>query len=1302
MRNSKLFLALLMLLSVGVTQVWATIQGFPVNFDKTNYTGVTVITGSPATWTSNAALSTATNGVYFGNQNSGKYHLFTIPVKDFAANDSITVTLGNVKVSNSSYKMTFKMQYSTNGSSYTDFGSSWTESETATNIQRGVRIPTAVADGNIYIKILSTSGGGTKGGNHYIKTADITYTAAPVASSLSIKTNPTKVNYKVGETLNLTGLVLNADENDVTSGYTASPANGAALNSVGAQTVTISYGGQTTDLTIHVGALESIAVATAPTKTTYNQGQTFDPTGMVVEATFSDGETTPTEWDVEVNDYTYSPTTALAPANTSITISYTWNEVEKTTTQAITVNAATAYTVTFDAGTGSCGTASLTEPEGLAGVTLPTATIGVSGWSFAGWAAASATNTDVAPTLYAASSTYHPTEDCTLYAVYSFSEKSTTIYKRATSVSDITSASSVVVVSNNLNKVLNTTFGGSVTPPTETSSKITAPENAVFTLTGNNSDGYTLTNGTTTIGATSTDNSTLVSNTTTNKLWVVKAHGTTNTFYFENKAKSDLCLEHYNSSGYKWMVYAPATPSSNTAMAMKVYVPADITVYNSNPAAIINPTVAFTTAGDKSLYVQDEASYTNAANVTGIAKTPVYSSSDETVATITSAGVVTALKAGTAIITAKVEKEVGVNNEASASYTVTVKDAKTIAGLKAITSTSTVKTFTADLTDAVVTYVNGNHAYIQDASGAVYASCGSSLTAGKKINGAVSGSIKAANQIDEITSIDLSGATVTDGDIPAAQVKTAAQLIANKTDLEGKLVSIASATVTVSMTSGNASGGKISDDAGTSVINLYAPNSNIEALAAAEGTFNGYITLYGGSTIRFNIYEQSQITLTKNAPTDQPLAFANDAIELDHPSAEFEAFTGQAVTGAKTTPVYSIESDVNGVVTSINSETGAVVLSGNAGTATIKAAAPKDDDGVDEYDFPTPWKATSKTYTITVTSVYTITWNVNGAETTQTGPEGTTLTPPAITAITGKVSRGWTDAAIDGKTDVKPTIVELTTMPAKDTTLYALYATQNSESQELEFSYTIVPGDFSSSSYESTNEKTKTATCTSDNSKTVSVKFTANKIMNQSSKIQGQASNGVIYNAARWGKVVKSVTINDNNGNFSYKIGSSAQPSTSATGAFFKISTASTFATASSIAIVFDSTVTVTTYDAYITNAYAVTFDVPSDGTLAVKNAGVAITSGDKFPKGTILTVEATPTTAGYKLITLTANGTDIKEAKSFTIGTANVVVVATFEDATALDNLESEVKAVKVLIDGQIFILRDGKTYTVTGQLVK
>lgn len=76
-------------------------------------------------------------------------------------------------------------------------------------------------------------------------------------------------------------------------------------------------------------ALSSIAVTTAPSTTTYTEGQSFSTTGMVVTATYDDGSTsTP-------SDYTYSPNGALTPSDTTITISYGG----KSTTQAITVNA---------------------------------------------------------------------------------------------------------------------------------------------------------------------------------------------------------------------------------------------------------------------------------------------------------------------------------------------------------------------------------------------------------------------------------------------------------------------------------------------------------------------------------------------------------------------------------------------------------------------------------------------------------------------------------------------------------------------------------------------------------------------------------------------------------------------------------------------------------------------------------------------------------------------------------------------------------------------------------------------------
>lgn len=80
-------------------------------------------------------------------------------------------------------------------------------------------------------------------------------------------------------------------------------------------------------------ALSSIAITTAPTKTTYTAGEAFNATGMVVTATYADGDT------AAVTGYTFAPTGALTTSDTSVTVTYTENGTTKTATQAITVNA---------------------------------------------------------------------------------------------------------------------------------------------------------------------------------------------------------------------------------------------------------------------------------------------------------------------------------------------------------------------------------------------------------------------------------------------------------------------------------------------------------------------------------------------------------------------------------------------------------------------------------------------------------------------------------------------------------------------------------------------------------------------------------------------------------------------------------------------------------------------------------------------------------------------------------------------------------------------------------------------------
>ena len=134
--------------------------------------------------------------------------------------------------------------------------------------------------------------------------------------------------------------------------------------------------------------LSSIAVTTAPTKTTYTAGENFNPAGMVVTATYSDSTS------AEVTGYTVTDGSNLTAGKTTVTISYTEGGVAKTCTQPITVNAApTEYTITFNVNGGS-GTIPSQTTSGQKLSSLPTATHSGS-YSFVGWYTAASGGTQI-------------------------------------------------------------------------------------------------------------------------------------------------------------------------------------------------------------------------------------------------------------------------------------------------------------------------------------------------------------------------------------------------------------------------------------------------------------------------------------------------------------------------------------------------------------------------------------------------------------------------------------------------------------------------------------------------------------------------------------------------------------------------------------------------------------------------------------------------------------------------------------------------------------------------------------------
>lgn len=121
---------------------------------------------------------------------------------------------------------------------------------------------------------------------------------------------------------------------------------------------------------------------------------------------------------------------------------------------------------------------------------------------------------------------------------------------------------------------------------------------------------------------------------------------------------------------------------------------------------------------------------------------------------------------------------------ATATYQITVVESQNlpegIASIKSKATSTNDTEFAVVLTDAVVTYVSGSNAYIEDAeAGILIYKSGHGLAAGDKLNGVVSGTVKLYKNLREITSIDYSEATRTTGaDVPVT-VLTLAQLNAD-------------------------------------------------------------------------------------------------------------------------------------------------------------------------------------------------------------------------------------------------------------------------------------------------------------------------------------------------------------------------------------------------------------------------------------------------------------------------------------------------------------------------------------------
>ena len=184
----------------------------------------------------------------------------------------------------------------------------------------------------------------------------------------SLTVEPSSLTYTAGDSFNFGAGKITT----VTAGYTdgndkeinindcdltITPLNGGTPETVdkdyrfmteGSYTLTVSFGGKDANvaITVNPATVTGIKVTTQPTRTTYFDGESFAPAGMIVSKVYSNGTTE------EVTGYTCSPET-VTKDNTKVTITY--GELE-TTVEVTVLDTADSY---------QNGTYSIATAEGL-------------------------------------------------------------------------------------------------------------------------------------------------------------------------------------------------------------------------------------------------------------------------------------------------------------------------------------------------------------------------------------------------------------------------------------------------------------------------------------------------------------------------------------------------------------------------------------------------------------------------------------------------------------------------------------------------------------------------------------------------------------------------------------------------------------------------------------------------------------------------------------------------------------------------------------------------------------------------
>ena len=166
------------------------------------------------------------------------------------------------------------------------------------------------------LKVTYTENGETKETSYEVSVKDS-------VTSISIKANPSKTEYRYGESLDLTGATISVVKGSGTTDIpiTDNMVSGYDPTTVGKQTVKVSYGGKDTTFEVTVKDYVKDITLTAPTKTEYKYGEALDLTGGKVQKVMASGAQEPAV-DLTDSSVTVSRYNANKAGKQTITVEY--------------------------------------------------------------------------------------------------------------------------------------------------------------------------------------------------------------------------------------------------------------------------------------------------------------------------------------------------------------------------------------------------------------------------------------------------------------------------------------------------------------------------------------------------------------------------------------------------------------------------------------------------------------------------------------------------------------------------------------------------------------------------------------------------------------------------------------------------------------------------------------------------------------------------------------------------------------------------------------------------------------------